>query len=239
MSGSREMLTALFERGSGSFIELRCINRATGKVDQHYFGKEDLATLEEAAQAYSDAVDVYFGVAMRTRRSGGKDAVGGVQALWADVDTPEATLELTMFEPPPSIVVASGSPSGYHAYWLLDDPLGVPEAEELLRLANRILRVPNTLNHKSSPPAPVLVLELDGHVYTSEALRAAVTPEPRAALVAEVASRTVGPAGPSSASSTSSPASGSLAAAGWPTAPPTTTSDPRSRSRRPTAATAY
>lgn len=134
MSASHEMLSTLFERGSGTYIELRCINRVTGKVNQQYFEPDDLTTLEEVAQAYCDAIDVYFGVVMRTRRSGGKDAVAGVQALWADVDTPEATLELTMFELPPSIVVASGSPAGYHAYWLLDKPLGVSEAEELLRL---------------------------------------------------------------------------------------------------------
>jgi hypothetical protein len=194
MSGSREMLTALFERGSGTYIELRCINRTSGKVNQHYFEPDELATIEEVAQACSDAVDVYFGVAMRTRRSGGKDAVGGVQALWADIDTPEATLELTMFELPPSIVVASGSPGGYHAYWLLDKPLGVSEAEELLRLlahrlgsdlavtdASRVLRVPDTLNHKSSPPSPVVVRELEGHVYASEDVRAALTSQPPAA----------------------------------------------------------
>jgi len=92
----------------------------------------------------------------------------------------------------PSAVVWSGG--GYHVYWFLDKPL-VIDGEESRERAKalsagwqefvrtrmspfdldstadlaRVLRVPNTMNHKSDPPKPVEVVSLDAkRRYTVE-----------------------------------------------------------------------
>jgi hypothetical protein len=75
-------------------------------------------------------------------------------------------------EPKPSILVESGT--GVHAYWILDCPLLVQNEERWKEIeavnrglvsrfdgddgaidVSRILRVPNTLNHKYNPPKVV------------------------------------------------------------------------------------
>lgn len=90
------------------------------------------------------------------------------------------------FPKEPSIVVMSGG--GIHCYWLLDTPLVFKDDEErdagktLVRRfqatirgyasengwkvdntsdISRVLRVPGTLNHKSSPPLPVRIMDIN------------------------------------------------------------------------------
>lgn len=124
-----------------------------------YYTPEQLATLEIPTDT-----DVYFGPAMRASEGAEKINVLGSATLWVDVDDPQKPL-CTL---PPSIMVFSGH--GWHCYWLLDVPaLGV-EALEILNKAmvedvatadkgswnaNRVLRVPNTLNKKEEPYVPV------------------------------------------------------------------------------------
>jgi hypothetical protein len=56
-------------------------------------------------------------------------------------------------------------------------------ADERATDAGRILRVPDTLNHKSQPPAPVRLLELDpARIYSVEQLEAHLPDEPRAGV---------------------------------------------------------
>lgn len=89
------------------------------------------------------------------------------------------------FPEPPGIIVNSGG--GIHCYWILDEPLVFTNEEELeagkaavrrfqatirgyaaengWKVDNtsdisRVLRVPGTLNHKSSPPLPVRIMEI-------------------------------------------------------------------------------
>jgi len=85
-------------------------------------------------------------------------------------------------------VVSSGG--GFHVYWPLDADVPVsmwkPAAEALKRLASknkmlidysvpadaaRVLRVPDTSNHKFNPPAPVL-LQVKGDVFSFEDIKA-------------------------------------------------------------------
>lgn len=106
-------------------------------------------------------------------------------------DTKTALLALKAFMtasgmPMPSAVVASGS-GGFHAHWALDTPM---ERDEWQVLSNalaratqehglmcdsqctvdsaRILRIPDTLNHKSDPPNPVTLLSLGKEVSHDE-----------------------------------------------------------------------
>lgn len=110
-------------------------------------------------------------------------------------DTREALIALKAFVtslgiPNPSAVVASGS-GGFHAHWALDQAL---TRDEWQRLADalakatqelglkcdtqctvdsaRILRVPDTFNHKSGEPRPVRLLSMGEEVSYDEMLAA-------------------------------------------------------------------
>jgi hypothetical protein len=128
-----------------------------------------------------------------------------IGALWADIDAKlfgghdplaAARAAVETFWLPASAAVCSGN--GHQPYWRLDVPADVREmwtrarVEQLNRaLARavcgpervpdhvrdiaRILRVPGTLNHKSSPPRPVEVLWLrPERSYTLEGIAAAL-----------------------------------------------------------------
>ena len=112
--------------------------------------------------------DVYVGCAPRLRRSGGRADVAATALLWVDCDTPESSLALRSFTPAPAMIVASGTGENTHGYWPLTEPLTIKQVEQAnRRLARalgadprcaepaRILRVPETLNHKHRPPRPV------------------------------------------------------------------------------------
>ena len=121
--------------------------------------------------------DVYIGVAPRVRPEGGKDAVERLHVIWVDLDTPEAISALPRFAPVPSMTVRSGN--GVHAYWSLWPPVGPAEAERANRRlvhalggdtrsvdAARILRPPESFNHKRGMPVPVTVESLNVEIFT-------------------------------------------------------------------------
>ena len=125
--------------------------------------------------------DVYFGPAMRKQPGDEKHDVLGTKVLWVDVDDlarPLSTL-------PPSLIVFSGH--GWHLYWILDKPvLEVKRIEELNKIlaadvptadascfnANRVLRIPGTVNEKDlDKPVPVSLRENRPHlIYSQEDL---------------------------------------------------------------------
>ncbi len=153
----------------------------------------------------AERTDVYIGLAPRRHRHGGKSAIKRIWTLWADLDTPESTGQVSTLPVAPGIVVQSGSAGHRHLYWPLSAPLGIAEAE----LANRtltlalgadggavvnaatILRPPSTLNHKSTPPAPVMLVTLDRRRHPVEEILTglpapappALTPRPPPDLV--------------------------------------------------------
>ncbi|PIU85278.1 MAG: hypothetical protein COS67_08670, partial [Deltaproteobacteria bacterium CG06_land_8_20_14_3_00_44_19] len=109
--------------------------------------------------------DVYFGPAMRSGVGAEKSNILGSCALWVDVDD----LERPLCTFPPSALVFSGH--GWHLYWFLNEPVtdielleslnkvaaaDVPTADAACWNANRVLRVPGTLNRKdASTPVQV------------------------------------------------------------------------------------
>jgi CHC2 zinc finger/RepB DNA-primase from phage plasmid len=122
----------------------------------------------------SARTDVYVGVALRGRRSGGREAIERSHLAFVEIDTPGAEARLERFLHRPAIVIASGSIGHVHAYWQLASAVGVVELERANRRlahhlggdpasvdAARILRPPQSLNHKHTPPAPVRLLALD------------------------------------------------------------------------------
>lgn len=120
--------------------------------------------------------NAYFGPALRNAKSNLREAVAGTIALWTDVDdTTEPDIVTTL---PPSFVVHSGH--GFHVYWLLEEPLTeIGQIESLNQIlavdtggdhcwnANRILRIPGTLNMKP-PQASVRLLHETGLRYTPD-----------------------------------------------------------------------
>jgi hypothetical protein len=121
--------------------------------------------------ALAPSADVYVGVALRERCEGGKRAIAGSRLLFIECDRlPDPQLASRL---PPTIEIASGTRGHRHLYWCLD-ALAASERVESAnrRLAHalggdprsvdiaRILRPPDTLNHKSDPPRAVRLLAL-------------------------------------------------------------------------------
>jgi hypothetical protein len=167
------------------------------------FAADNLAGVDEFADLYHDR-DVFVGVAPRIdAKHRDTDGCLALYAVWVDFDfkhfsddDAEAEIEIrrriAAFPFPPSIIVRSGG--GLHCYWLLDEPFdlqngGAALAKQILRaLATaldgdlaaaevaRILRLPGTLNHKYTPPRPVVVEVLNNRRYSMVAIREVLPP---------------------------------------------------------------
>ncbi|MEW6581581.1 MAG: DNA-primase RepB domain-containing protein [Actinomycetota bacterium] len=183
----------------GALVDLRY--RVPGeRMRERFRPVEAPARLVAEILALAETADVYVGCAPRRARRGGSEAVARGWVLWADVDSPAAAERLAGFSPPPSLIVASGSPGNVHAYWSLAHPL----APDALRRANRrvvhalgadmaasdaarILRPPGTLNHKHSPPRHVETVEWNPTgLVTARAVVGALTDPPGVRAVAPV-----------------------------------------------------
>jgi RepB DNA-primase from phage plasmid/CHC2 zinc finger len=118
------------------------------------------------------ACDVYLGIALRDRNTaGGKDAISGSHFLHLESDSLDCAQRLEGFAHPPTIEIASGTPGHLQLYWRLIELASNDQVESAnRRLAiqldgdpasvdiARILRPPDTLNHKHEPPRPVRLL---------------------------------------------------------------------------------
>jgi hypothetical protein len=168
-------LSALFG-GHVGLIELRAlpqVRRTTFRLEEPDEARRFIA--ENSQQ------NVYVGVALRRPGGGGTEACIALPALFVDIDfktTPrdQARAAVRRFPLTPSVAVRSGG--GVHLYWLLREPMALPEeaprAKELLRgIARslsgdlsaaepaRILRLPGTKNFKYAPPPAVELARLD------------------------------------------------------------------------------
>lgn len=184
-----------------SFLELRA-----PRVAQEWFPVRDTAPLMRRIVEIGADHDVYVGVQPRARRGGGLDAIDQCWTLHADLDTEEAVEALERFRPAPAVVVLSGSEDHRHAYWPLRRPLTPAQARQANRRlahalgadmaatdAARILRPPDTLNHKHARPRPVRCILLEAVGYTAAEVvgrlpdppvgRPAAVPRPSTALL--------------------------------------------------------
>ncbi len=174
-------------------LELR-YRLPTGRMARRFYPTTRPRPLTDAITRLGARGDVYVGCAPRARRAGGRDAIAHGWVLWADCDTPAAAAALDAVDPPPTLVIASGSLHGRHAYWALTDPAGVLELEDLNRRlahrlgsdpqvydAPRILRPPGTHNFKHNPPQPVAtILWRPERRYPLHELRRGWSPVPAA-----------------------------------------------------------
>jgi len=150
---------------------------------QRYFDIEDQDSIDDFCNA-NGKQNVFFGVATRDGKGGTKENIVNIPALWADVDfkdTPieEARNNLKGLGKLPSITVQSGF--GVHLYWILKEPAGEEDIEKVedinRRIAHvlqaddaavdaaRILRVPDTLNHKYDPAEKVRCVDIKEFQY--------------------------------------------------------------------------
>ncbi len=111
-----------------SLLEVR-YRRHNGGMRRRFYPTRQLDECVALIIQLGQRVDVYVGVAPRTRPFGAREAIKNVWCLWADIDGPKATRQLERFAPAPAMVIASGSPHSVHAYWPLRTPLGVDDAE--------------------------------------------------------------------------------------------------------------
>jgi hypothetical protein len=161
-------LAALFDRASPrSLLELRWL-----VDDEMYrsFHRLDALDVETHIERLAHRHDVYFGVLPRWRHGGQRrDLTGAPRLVWADCDGAAAARALREFAFAPSVVLRSGSGENRHAFWLLSHAETLAAVERTNRRlaaklgadqgvvtsATAILRLPDTLNHKHSPPVPV------------------------------------------------------------------------------------
>jgi hypothetical protein len=170
----RDFLLALFPAGTKGFVNVRAFRAgAGGPAHNDLIAADNVDLIEHATKvAVADGLDAYVGVAVRGDKTrSGLDGCVTLSALFVDRDDPDRS-PIDAFPLAPSFVVQSGH--GWHAYWLLTEPLplgdgGAARAKGYLRaLASavggdlksaepaRILRVPGTKNFKYNPPRDVV-----------------------------------------------------------------------------------
>jgi hypothetical protein len=163
-------LLAQSHRGSG-FLDVRW-RKHGGPMRRRFFSTSDLDRVAQFLSRSARRNDVYVGVALRDGDvHGGRAAIGGAQLVWVESDDPRTAPRLGAFAHAPTMVVASGTPGHLQLYWLLDRRYPIEQIESAnRRLATalagdagcsdgaRILRPPDTFNHKHDPPRPVTLL---------------------------------------------------------------------------------
>jgi hypothetical protein len=157
--------------GASGFLDVRW-RKQGGLMRRRFFSARDLAGAAQLLNRLAQCNDVYVGVALRDGDvHGGRAAIGGAHLVWVESDDPRTAPRLGVFAHAPTMVVASGTPGHVQLYWLLDERYPIEEIESTnrrlaLTLAGdagcadgaRILRPPDTLNHKHDPPRPVTLL---------------------------------------------------------------------------------
>jgi len=149
-----------------------------------FFNLDDFSGIDSHYEKYNSS-NLYFGIATRNGNGGGKDSLINIPCVWCDVDfknTPReiAAQKIKEFPFRPSIYVKSGG--GIHLYWLLKEPAGKDDIATIEDInhriadqlggdhnacdAARILRVPDTRNHKYNPARLCEVTQCNDFYYT-------------------------------------------------------------------------
>jgi hypothetical protein len=162
----------------GAYVELRWRLRDGRGMGREFCPVRD-PRLADVIRARGRTTDLYVGVAPRSRQEGTRAAVERCHVLYVDCDTPGSIAALEAFDPAPSMVVKSGA--GVHAYWSLWPPANPDQLERANRRlahhlgadmratdAARILRPPETFNHKSGTPTAVELQTVDFDIFTVE-----------------------------------------------------------------------
>jgi hypothetical protein len=154
----------------GQFFDLRW-QPAEGIMCRRFLPARCVEATALTIPRLAATADVYLGVALRSSaRHGGKEAIFQPRILYVDSDYPGTPQLVSEFAFPPTLTISSGTRGHLHLYWLLTHPVTVPQLDSANRRlalalggdpasadAARILRPPETFNHKHDPPAQVLI----------------------------------------------------------------------------------
>ena len=186
-----QTLYSVYPRTHDGLTELRFISTsATSKfLPKGELSEDEWAGIVELNKTHH----AFFGVNPRPKnRAKRQDDIKDVICLWADVDgkdfdggKEEARQRVEHFPVAPSIVVDSGH--GYHAYWVLREPIINLSGEARLSFKkilaglikeiagdkskvnlDALLRLPGTFNLKDDPPKECRVLSLSDAKYQLE-----------------------------------------------------------------------
>lgn len=168
-----DFLKELWNHPDIEFGEIRTIG--SGMVSQLWLQGVSPVEATKLRESSSIGKEVYFGVLPRVRREGtNASCVIRTQWLWADLDGDHHRLNAILRQvtmPSPHVIVDSGN--GYHLYWKLDSFFPFEDARTAMKGislihgtdhcydAARVLRLPDTLNHKTKPAKLVRVIKWD------------------------------------------------------------------------------
>jgi len=164
-----------------NYVEIRPLPNAG---DRRFFSTYDHEGINNFCDKQHKS-NLFFGAASRDGVNGTKDNIINIPAVWTDLDfkdTPRtaARENLKKFPFKPSITILSGG--GVHLYWLLKEPAeqsDISQVEDANRRiaialdgdlnacdASRVLRIPDTLNHKYKPARKVECVDINDFQYS-------------------------------------------------------------------------
>jgi len=177
----------------GQFFDVRWRGAGPGsRMSRRALPAHEVGRTARSIERLANASDVYLGVALREDAShGGKHAIAGSRFVFIECDRVDCSERLSAFALPPSMEIVSGTPGHLHLYWQLAQLASSQEVERANRRLSallggdpgcvdvaRVLRPPETLNHKHRPPAPVLLRTYREARYSLVALSARLPDDP-------------------------------------------------------------
>lgn len=154
-------------------------NKVSGAVSE-FISVERIKDIPEIIAKKQGGWHYWYGVALRKDKDGSKEGVHLIPAVWLEHDavTPEVEKKISDFPLKPSAILQSSKAEKKHFYWVLKEPCGPGEIHNiesinrrLIRFfqaphggshnADRVLRLPGTLNPKYDPPLLCTILELN------------------------------------------------------------------------------
>ncbi|MCP4254145.1 MAG: hypothetical protein GY775_12195 [Candidatus Scalindua sp.] len=188
----------LFKRlfnGCNGYIELRALlSPQTPKIEFISLDTGWEAIKEKAdkfCKKYEDR-DLYFGVATRDGKGGTEGNVESIPCVWVEMDykdIPEAKVQgvINKFAFKPTVIIKTGG--GVHLYFLLEQPVDLERCVEVVKVNDwirlelnklggceldkisdipRILRLPDTVNHKYDDKPICEIVEINDNTFTLE-----------------------------------------------------------------------
>lgn len=162
------------------FLELRLLPGSERELPASLFypAAENKKALAEALRQKEN---VYFGVGLRSQKSGKREDVSQIPAIWVDVDAKnfpsKAAAAKALWDLAPGWTYIIDTGGGYHGYKLLSEPVTREEFKRVEAInrglakkigadmqvwdAPRILRVPGTVNSKYTPVRQVVLKHAD------------------------------------------------------------------------------